>query len=91
MAEVICMPKLGFNMDEGQLVRWCKAVGEEVKKGEVLFEINTDKTTMPVEATGDGVLLKTMLGRKRICRCIYSDRSCWCSRRRCRRSTGSLW
>ena len=61
MAEVICMPKLGFNMDEGQLVRWCKAVGEEVKKGEVLFEINTDKTTMPVEATGDGVLLKTML------------------------------
>lgn len=62
MAEVICMPKLGFNMDEGQLVRWCKAVGEEVKKGEVLFEINTDKTTMPVEATGDGVLLKTLLG-----------------------------
>ena len=62
MAEVICMPKLGFNMDEGQLVCWCKAVGEEVKKGEVLFEINTDKTTMPVEATGDGVLLKTMLG-----------------------------
>ena len=62
MAEVICMPKLGFKMDEGQLVRWCKAVGEEVKKGEVLFEINTDKTTMPVEATGDGVLLKTMLG-----------------------------
>ena len=61
MAEVICMPKLGFNMDEGQLVRWCKAVGEEIKKGEVLFEINTDKTTMPVEATGDGVLLKTML------------------------------
>lgn len=61
MAEIICMPKLGFNMDEGQLVRWCKAVGDEVKKGEVLFEINTDKTTMPVEATGDGVLLKTML------------------------------
>lgn len=61
MAEVICMPKLGFNMDEGQLVRWNKAVGEEVKKGEVLFEINTDKTTMPVESTGDGVLLKIML------------------------------
>lgn len=61
MAEVICMPKLGFNMDEGELVRWCKQVGEEVKKGEVLFEINTDKTTMPVEATCDGVLLKTMM------------------------------
>lgn len=61
MAEVICMPKLGFNMDEGQLVSWCKKVGEPVEKGEVLFEINTDKTTMPVEATGSGVLLKTML------------------------------
>ncbi|MCP1102946.1 pyruvate dehydrogenase E2 component (dihydrolipoamide acetyltransferase) [Aequitasia blattaphilus] len=61
MAEVICMPKLGFNMDEGQLVRWCKSVGEEVKKGDVLFEINTDKTTMPVESTDEGFLLKTML------------------------------
>jgi len=61
MAEVIIMPKLGFNMDEGQLVKWCKNVGEAVKKGEVLFEMNTDKTTMPVEATADGVLLKTML------------------------------
>ncbi len=61
MAEVIIMPKLGFNMDEGELVSWGKKVGEEVKKGDVLFEINTDKTTMPVEATQDGVLLKTML------------------------------
>ena len=61
MAEVIIMPKLGFNMDEGQLVKWHKAVGETVKKGEVLFEINTDKTTMPVEATADGTVLKIML------------------------------
>ncbi|CAK7051088.1 MAG: Dihydrolipoyllysine-residue acetyltransferase component of pyruvate dehydrogenase complex [Desulfovibrio sp.] len=61
MAEVIIMPKLGFNMDEGQLVKWCKNVGDTVTKGEVLFEINTDKTTMPVEATSDGVLLKVML------------------------------
>ena len=61
MAEVIIMPKLGFNMDEGQLVKWCKKEGEAVKKGEVLFEINTDKTTMPVEATTDGVVLKTMI------------------------------
>ncbi|SBV95944.1 Pyruvate dehydrogenase complex dihydrolipoamide acetyltransferase [uncultured delta proteobacterium] len=61
MAEVVIMPKLGFNMDEGQLVKWCKSVGDAVAKGDVLFEINTDKTTMPVEATMDGVLLKTML------------------------------
>lgn len=61
MAEVIIMPKLGFNMDEGQLVKWNKTVGEEVTKGEILFEVNTDKTTMPVEATLDGVVLKIMV------------------------------
>lgn len=58
MAEVIIMPKLGFNMDEGELVTWHKQVGDTVKKGETFFEINTDKTTMPVEATADGVVLK---------------------------------
>ena len=61
MAEIIIMPKLGFNMDEGQLVKWHRRVGETVKKGEVLFEINTDKTTMPVEATADGPVLQLML------------------------------
>ena len=61
MAEVIIMPKLGFNMDEGQLVKWHKGVGDTVTKGEVLFEINTDKTTMPVEATSDGTILSLLL------------------------------
>jgi len=61
VAEVIIMPKLGFNMDEGQLVKWHKSVGDKVTKGEVLFEINTDKTTMPVEATSDGTLLAVLL------------------------------
>jgi dihydrolipoamide dehydrogenase len=61
MAEIIIMPKLGFNMDEGELVKWHKSVGDTVSKGEVLFEINTDKTTMPVEATADGIVLKTLI------------------------------
>ena len=61
MATVIIMPKLGFNMSEGQLVKWCKAEGEAVRTGEVLFEINTDKTTMPVEATSDGTVLKLLI------------------------------
>ena len=61
MAEIIIMPKLGFNMDEGQLVKWYKAVGDTITKGEVLFEINTDKTTMPVEATTTGTLLAILL------------------------------
>lgn len=58
MAEVIIMPKLGFNMDEGELVSWHKSVGDTVTKGELFFEINTDKTTMPIEATADGTVLK---------------------------------
>jgi pyruvate dehydrogenase E2 component (dihydrolipoamide acetyltransferase) len=59
--EVVILPKLGFNMDEGELVKWNKQIGDPVAKGEILFEINTDKTTMPVESTSDGILLKTML------------------------------
>ncbi|MDR2482302.1 MAG: 2-oxo acid dehydrogenase subunit E2 [Treponema sp.] len=61
MAEIIIMPKLGFNMDEGQLVKWHKAVNDPVQKGELLFEINTDKTTMPVEAASSGTLLAILL------------------------------
>ena len=56
MAEVIIMPKLGFNMNEGKLVEWYKAVGDTVKKGEPFFSVETDKTNMDIEATGDGVV-----------------------------------
>lgn len=56
MAEIIIMPKLGFNMDEGKLVEWYKNEGDTVKKGEALFSVETDKTNMDIEATGDGVV-----------------------------------
>ena len=56
MAEIIFMPKLGFNMDEGKLVEWYKNEGDAVKKGEPLFSVETDKTNMDIEATGDGVV-----------------------------------
>jgi len=61
MAEIVIMPKLGFNMDEGKLLKWHFIPGDSLKKGDVLFDIETDKTVMSVEATRDGVLLKTML------------------------------
>lgn len=61
MAEIIIMPKLGFNMNEGKLVAWHKQEGEPIKKGEPLFAIETDKTTIDVEATGDGVVRKIFL------------------------------
>ncbi|MBN7773114.1 dihydrolipoyl dehydrogenase [Clostridium aminobutyricum] len=61
MAEVIIMPKLGFNMSEGKLVKWYKAEGDEVKKGENLFSIETDKTNMDIEATNDGTVRKLLI------------------------------
>ncbi|MBR0599222.1 dihydrolipoyl dehydrogenase [Sinanaerobacter chloroacetimidivorans] len=61
MADIIIMPKLGFNMSEGKLVTWHKKEGDAIKKGEPLFSIETDKTTIDIEATGDGILRKILL------------------------------
>jgi len=58
MAEVVIMPKLGFDMAEGTLVRWVVHEGENVAKGAVLAEIETDKATVEVESSYDGVVLK---------------------------------
>ncbi|MBZ4688606.1 MAG: dihydrolipoamide acetyltransferase [Clostridiales bacterium] len=61
MAETVIMPKLGFNMSEGKLVRWHKEVGDSIKMGEIFFEIETDKTTMEIESTADGTVLKLLV------------------------------
>ena len=61
MAEIIIMPKLGFNMSEGKLVEWYKNEGDAVKKGEALFSVETDKTNMDIEATRDGVVRKLFI------------------------------
>lgn len=61
MAEVIIMPKLGFNMNTGKLVEWYKNEGDTVAKGEPLFSVETDKTNMDIEATGDGVVKKLFI------------------------------
>ena len=58
MAETISMPKLGFDMAEGTLVRWVKNEGENVNKGDVLAEIETDKATVEVESSASGVVRK---------------------------------
>jgi pyruvate dehydrogenase E2 component (dihydrolipoamide acetyltransferase) len=57
MAEVIYMPKLSDTMLEGVVAEWTKKVGDTVKNGEVLAEIETDKATMEFESFYDGVLL----------------------------------
>ncbi len=61
MAEIIIMPKLGFNMSEGKLVEWYKSEGDEITKGEPLFSVETDKTNMDIEATSDGVVKKLLI------------------------------
>jgi pyruvate dehydrogenase E2 component (dihydrolipoamide acetyltransferase) len=61
MAETISMPKLGFDMQEGVLVRWVKNEGENVNKGEVLAEIETDKATVEVESSASGVVRKLLV------------------------------
>ncbi|MBG0788033.1 MAG: E3 binding domain-containing protein, partial [Anaerolineaceae bacterium] len=58
MAELVTMPKLGFDMAEGKLVRWVKAEGDTVAKGDVIAEIETDKATVEVESSLDGVMFR---------------------------------
>lgn len=61
MAETITMPKLGFDMQEGTLVRWVRNEGEEIKKGDVLAEIETDKATVEVESSASGVVRRLLV------------------------------
>ncbi|WP_295718174.1 pyruvate dehydrogenase complex dihydrolipoamide acetyltransferase [Mucilaginibacter sp.] len=57
MAEVVRMPKMSDTMTEGVLAKWHKKVGDKVKSGDVLAEIETDKATMDFESYQDGTLL----------------------------------
>ena len=57
MAEVVRMPKLSDTMTEGVIAKWHKKVGDKVKSGELLADIETDKATMEFESFQDGVLL----------------------------------
>ena len=61
MANLVNMPKLGFDMAEGTLIRWDKKVGDSITRGEVLAEIETDKATVEVQSTFDGVLAKLLV------------------------------
>lgn len=61
MPKNILMPALSPTMEEGNLVKWLKREGEKIKDGEVIAEIETDKATMEVESTDDGVLAKILV------------------------------
>jgi pyruvate dehydrogenase E2 component (dihydrolipoamide acetyltransferase) len=62
MAQAVVMPKLGQTVEEAVLVKWHKKEGDSVKKGEVLFEIETDKAVLEAESFYEGTLLKILVG-----------------------------
>ena len=66
MAVEIIMPKLGVDMQEGEIIEWKKQEGDEVKEGEILLEIMSDKTNMEIEAEDSGVLLKIVKGNGQV-------------------------
>lgn len=62
MARVpIEMPKLGYDMETGAIGAWVKQVGESVARGDVIAEIETEKTTVDMEATSAGTLVEQTL------------------------------
>src|SRR6201999_1530784 len=61
MSTQILMPALSPTMTEGKLARWLKKVGEEVRAGDVIAEIETDKATMEVEAVDEGKLAQILV------------------------------
>jgi pyruvate dehydrogenase E2 component (dihydrolipoamide acetyltransferase) len=61
MADIVNMPKLGFDMAEGTLVRWVVPEGETIAKGDVLAEIETDKATVEVESNFEGVVARHLV------------------------------
>ncbi|MBV8913063.1 MAG: pyruvate dehydrogenase complex E1 component subunit beta, partial [Acetobacteraceae bacterium] len=61
MSTQILMPALSPTMTEGKLAKWLKKVGEEIKAGDVIAEIETDKATMEVEAVDEGKLARILV------------------------------
>jgi pyruvate dehydrogenase E2 component (dihydrolipoyllysine-residue acetyltransferase) len=58
----VSLPRLGQGMESGTIVRWLKQEGDQVEKGEALYELDTEKVTQEVEADAGGVLLKILAG-----------------------------
>ena len=61
MATVVELPRLSDTMEEGVIAKWRIAVGDKVKRGQIIAEIETDKATMEVEAVDEGTLGKILV------------------------------
>jgi len=58
----VVMPSMGADMTEGSIARWIKAEGDEISRGDILAEVETDKAVVEMEAYGNGVLRKVIIG-----------------------------
>lgn len=58
MATFFALPKLGMNQEEGEVVSWLVNEGDEVKEGQPIVEVETDKATVELEATASGILAR---------------------------------
>ena len=63
MATEVVMPQMGYDMAEGTVVRWLKQEGEEVRRGEAIAEIETDKATVEMEAEASGLLRRIVVSQ----------------------------
>ena len=61
MAKEVILPKLGQTMEEGMIVEWVKNEGDPVNRGDILFQVETDKAVLDVEARGKGILRKILV------------------------------
>ena len=61
MAEIIRMPKMSDTMEEGVIAGWLKKVGDEVKSGDILAEVETDKATMELETVDEGTISEILV------------------------------
>ena len=55
------LARIGMNMQEATIVKWHKQAGEEFRRGDILYEIETEKVTQEVEAQGDGRMLEILV------------------------------
>ena len=76
------MPRYGWTMTEGKIVQWLKKEGEEVRSGDPLLVIESEKTQIEVEAEASGVLRKILAPEGSIRTCDSANRDNWHARRR---------
>lgn len=55
------LPRYGMNMEEATIVKWHKQPGDAIKEGDALYEMETEKVTQVVEATGDGTMIEILV------------------------------